>query len=490
MTVGVILGEGFYSQSVTGFGSNMKYGEPGVILQLEIEFRDGSSHRIVTNSSWRASAGPILKNNVYAGEVYDARHEISGWDKADFDDKEWIQAEAVKPLSPRLEPQLLPPIKRIKTINPIKLSNPKPGLWVYDMGQNFAGWARLKVKAKKGTGIMLRFGEWIESEGLVNFDSTGHFATGVIQSDMYICKGSGLEIWEPRFTYHGFRYVEMTSYPCRPTLNMLEGIVVRTSVKQDGQFTCSDELINRVHRTVLWTEESNLHSIPSDCPHRERSGWLGDAHVSVEMSIYNYGMAQFWRKFVRDIETTSDLKDGVPAAVAPGKRKVGKPPDWGVATILLPWYQYLYYDDQRLLEEHYDYMVRFCDYFYRLSDNWIVSAGLGDWCDPVAYPGAERIGGGGKPQNTSPALTSTAYFYVSAKIMKEVASLLARQKDANKHLQWALEIKKAFNDRFYDKKTKHYGSQTAAGLALYMVLVPEGEEKEVAQRLARDVRER
>jgi alpha-L-rhamnosidase len=282
----------------------------------------------------------------------------------------------------------------------------------------------------------------------------------------------------------------MTGYPGIPDLDTIEGVVVRSAVEKAGFFRCSDALINRVHDTVLWTLESNLHGLPTDCPHRERAGWLGDAHVTVEATLYNYQMSQFWQKFIRDIETTSDLKGGLPAAVAPGKRRVGKPPDWGVATVLLPWTCYLFYDDIRFLENHYTYMQRFLEYFYSLSEDWIVEAGLGDWCDPVAHAGAERIGGGGRPQNTRPALTSTAYFFFSANIMDQVATLLGKAEESQLYRAWAQQIKIRFNEVFYDENSADYGSQTADAIALYMGLVPEGDEPKVAHSLAKDVTEK
>jgi alpha-L-rhamnosidase len=484
---GVLLGDGWYSQTV-GFNGNLSYGKPGVICQIEISYQDGKSQSIFTDSSWRSTASPILKNNIYAGEVYDARREKNGWCLSDFDFSGWDSCKVVNPLTPILQPQLLLAIKKIKTIKPIHLSNPKSGVWVFDFGQNFAGWVRLKVEAPSGTPIMLRYGEYQESTGMVNFNSTGHWATGAIQSDMYICNGRGVEVWEPRFTYHGFRYVELTGYPDTPSLDMLQGVVVRTSVKKAGHFECSDVTLNRIHDTVLWSYESNLHSIPTDCPHRERCGWLGDAHVTVEASIYNYDMFHFWRKYVGDIQTNSNnFPDKIPTAIAPGKRHGNRTPDWGVATIIIPWFHYLYYNDKRMLEDHYEYMTAFMDYQMAISENWIIKDGLGDWCDPVAFPGAERTGGRGRPQNTPPVLTSTAYFAFSAKIMHRVAVLLGKDQDSEFYQVLNQHIKTAFNKRFYTNANFDYGSQTANSFALYMGLVPDGDEEKVASSLAANV---
>jgi len=207
------------------------------------------------------------------------------------------------------------------------------------MGQNFAGWAKLKLRAEKGTSIQLRFAEWLNVDGTIDPGSTGVYATDVVQTDKYIAKGQGVEIWEPRFTYHGFRYIEMTGFPGKPAMEDLEGIVVHTDVESTGEFKCSDEMLNRLHKTALWTEVSNMHSIPTDCPHREKCGWLGDAFLTSDMTIYNFNTALFWSKFIRDIETSR--RGNVPANIAPGRRMGGKDPDWGAAFIQLP-YQLFY----------------------------------------------------------------------------------------------------------------------------------------------------
>ena len=488
--VGVILGDGFFAQSVSEFASKMEYGLPGFILRLDLDYADGSSTRVVSDASWKAAAGPVLKSNVFAGEVYDARREMPGWTEPGFEDGTWRPADPLDPLSPRLESQMMPAVRRVEILRPVRLTQPKPGVWVYDFGRNFAGWARINAAAPRGTALKLRFAEFMEAGGALNFDSTGPQATGVIPSDLYVCRGGGRETWEPRFTYHGFRYAELSGYPGEPGLDLLEGVAVRSGLERAGTFSCSDDLLNRIHETALRTFESNLVGIPTDCPARERAGWLGDAHVTVEATLFNYDMAAFWRKYIRDIETTSDLKGGIPAAVAPGRRRVGSPPDWGVATVLLPWFLYLYDGDARVLEDHYDDMVRFCDFFKsQAGTDGIVSAGLGDWWDPTRASGDDRVGGGGKPQNTKPALTSTAYLYYSTKLLAAVAERLDKPADAETFRARAERVRADFAKAFFDATDRSYGSQTADALALYMGLVPAGQERRVAESLARDVDE-
>lgn len=483
--VGIMLGNGWYHQdrvwregkySVPG---GTDYGVPRVFLQMRWEYEDGSIETLGTDESWRAAPGPVLDNNIYAGEEYDARLEIPAWSDSPFNDRSWKNASLIEAPTRDLQVQSLPPIKRIKTLHAVDLSQPKPGIFVYDFGQNFAGWARLRVTAPGGTKITLRFAESLAKDGMIDPASTGVFATGVVQTDTYVARGGGEEVWEPRFTYHGFRYVEMTGYPGTPSPSNLEGVVVHCAVDPVGEFECSDAMLNRIHETALWTEVSNLYGVPTDCPARERCGWLGDAQVSAEMTICNFDMAQFWRNFITDIRTSEE--NGLPTMVAPGKRKLGvASPDWGTATAQLPWYMYLHYGDKRILEEHYHSMKRWVEHLLAISHDLIVSEGLGDWCPP----------GSVEPTETPIPLTSTAYFFLDIRILCDVARILGRKDDAATYLALGKKIEKAFNQKFYAPAEMSYGSQTADSLALGLGLVPAGQESGVASSLARDVIEK
>ena len=375
-----------------------------------------------------------------------------------------------------MQAQCLPPIKAVTALPPIGLSEAQPGVFVYDFGQNFAGWGKLQVTAPRGTKIILRFAESIFEDGMIDPASTGVFATGLVATDTYIAKGGSEEVWEPRFTYHGFRYVEMTGFPGVPALDNLQGVVVHTAVPEVGDFECSDALLNRIHRTALWTEVSNLHGLPTDCPDREKCGWLGDAQVSAEMTIFNFDMARFWAKYLGDIHTSE--VNGLPAMVAPGKREREEAsPDWGTAVVQLPWYVYLYYGDKRILEQYYEEMNRWVNHLQGLARGYIVSPGLGDWCPP----------GSVTPTETPVPLTSTAYFYLDAQIMSHVARILGRFEDTASFRNLAGKIREAFNQTFYSAASMSYGSQTADSLALRLGLASAAEEVQVAAALARDV---
>ena len=482
---GVMLGSGWFNQDVvwkTGKYSvpgGTNYGAPCLILLLRFEYRDGAVEVVGTDETWKAAPGPVVDNNVYAGEFYDARLEAPGWSAPGFDARTWENARPLAAPTERLQAQNLPPIKAIKTREPVGLSQPRPGVFVYDFGQNFAGWAKLRAAVPRGTKIVLRFAESVSADGMIDPASTGVFATRVVQTDAYIAKGGGEEVWEPRFTYHGFRYVEMTGFPGAPSLHNLEGVVVHSAVAPAGEFECSDALLNRIHRTALWTEVSNLHGVPTDCPARERCGWLGDAQVSAEMTIYNFDMARFWTKYLEDIHTSQVA--GLPAMVAPGKReRVRATPDWGTAVVQIPWYVYLYYGDKRILEEHYDDMKQWVSHLQGLARGDIVSQGLGDWCPPGSVP----------PKETPVPLTSTAYFYLDARIMTAVARILGKTQDAADYQALAGQIRQAFNQTFFNPPSMSYGSQTADSVALRVGLAPAADDAQVAEALARDVREK
>ena len=477
--IGVVLGNGWYNQAVVNtekYGwKDVGYGQPRLIFQLHVTYQDGSESIVLSDSSWKGLPGPIISNNVYAGEQYDARLDPEGWDFPGFDDKLWDRVKILDGPGGKLVCQDVPPIKKMRTIRPLKIINPKPGVYVYDMGQNFAGWTRLRVTGNKGLEIQLRFAEWLNKDGTIDPGSTGVYATGVVQTDKYICKGSGEEIWEPHFTYHGFQYVEMTGFPGNPTDENLGGVVVYSSLNKAGEFFCSDSLINRLHKTTLWTEMSNLYSIPTDCPQRERCGWLGDAFLTSDMTIYNFDAPVFWAKFIRDIETSR--KGGVPTNIAPRKRLGGKDPDWGPVFIQLTWNMYLYYGDKSIINEHYEGMSFFMENMQKIAEGNIIYQGIGSLFPPG------RI----LPLETSREFTSTILYYFCSDVMARMALITNRNADAEKYASISRQIKSAFNNKFYNTAEKTYGGQEKNILALTFGLVPDNEEKAVANNLNDDI---
>ncbi len=402
--IGVIVGNGRHIKAY-------RYDFPKLIVQLEVEYKDGKKAYILTGRDWKVSHGPLMENGIYFGEKYDARLEMEDWDKFDFDDSKW--EEAVETTGPELVEETMPPIRIVDTLKPVKMYSPKENVYVYDFGQNFTGWVKLHASGPKGTEIKLRYAEVVNSDGTLNFSTIRNAEA----TDVYILKGVGEETYEPRFTYHGFRYAQIEGFPGVPTLLNLEGRVVHTDVERTGDFYCSNELINQIHKNTLWAQLSNLMSIPTDCPQRdERLGWMGDAQLSAEEAIYNFDMHEFYKKWLKDIQL-SQRSDGSLPDVAPAYNAKFYPADpaWGTAYITIAWYLYWYYDDKSVLEEHYESMKKYVEFLKVNSENNISKLGkYGDWCPP----------GSVFPKRTPVELTSTFYYYNDVYLLSKIAEVL------------------------------------------------------------------
>jgi alpha-L-rhamnosidase len=488
--IGVMLGNGFYGQNLALGGSSLNYGAPGMIAKFVIDYADGTQQVIVTDGKWRATTGPVIFDNVYAGESYDARLEQKNWNVPGFDDSQWPPVTVeTEPLAPKLQAQMIPPIREVETLKPIAFWPDTQGRTVYDLGTNIAGWARLTVNEPKGKVIKLRFAEVLmPNQKDIDTASTGGFATGFDQIDEYVCSGAGPEVWQPRFTYHGGRYVEVEGLR-QPKSDNLLGVVVRTDLPRAGSFVCSDEFLNRVYQTSIRTIEGNIHSIPEDCPHREKCAWLGDAHAMGETTIFNFDAAQFFTKFMNDVETTCGPARGtyqgkkgrpnMPSNVAVGKRLPQEVrPDWGAALVLVPWYLYVYCGDTQVMAEHYPLMKRFLGYVNDMATNHIVYQGYGDWCPP---------GTRDDPISNPIEITSTALHYGSLRRAAEIARVLGKADDAKSFDAEADLFRAAFNQKFLNRQTMLYGSQTATAVALRFGLPETADAPKVAAALAKRI---
>lgn len=496
--IGVMLGDGFYNQDQV-FLNLGTYGKPLFWTQLDMLVA-GEKQQIVSDLSWKWNDGPIQSNNVYAGEVYDANKEIKGWASAGLATPYWKTVYLAKKYPPKVKPQNLQPIKKMGEIRPKNFYKTDRGSYMFDMGQNFAGWNRLKVTAPKGTEIKMVMAEDLLKDGNLNHFSTGINATKVEQTEKYIAKGTGIEIWEPRFTYHGFRYVEVSGLTSPPTPYLLTGIIVYSSVSSAGSFSCSDDQINKLHQLSKWTLTSNLHSIPTDCPHREKCGWLGDSHAIAPFSIYNLDVQNFWLKFVDDIHSTGRLgmdsqfhieknkiytkgfkEAGIPMMVSPGKRSIAvASPDWGSALVQLPWYLYTYYGNVEVIKKQYPEMKQWVNYVATLAKDRVIYGGLGDWCPPRTN----------LKMDCDPKISSTALYYNDLTITKNAAGILNLKADSIVFADSAALIKKSFIAKFFDVKTNSFGSHTADALALNYGLFPDGKGVLVANALSKSSKEK
>ena len=499
--IGVMLGDGWYNQGKV-WGPGFSYGKPILFAQMEITYKDGSTLTVATDETWEWTPGPILSSNIYAGEVYDANKEIKGWAVADTQLEGWKPARIASGVIPqRLEPQLIEPIRMQEVIDPVDLWQSPSGSWIFDFGVNVAGIPLVEVDLPQGTRLKMQMGELLDSARTIDYSTTGPAATGVIQTDEYICAGKGKERWTPRFTYHGFRYLELSGVTSQPDPSWIKVITVYTDVDERGSFECSDPSINRLHEMAVRTMLSNIHGLPTDCPHRERCGWLGDAHAVFPFESFNYDMNNFWMKYMADVSSTSsvflkntlhqklynsefyfaDKQPGIPFMISPGRRLCGvASPDWGTAVVQIPWNIYLYFGNKEALELYYGEMKQWVDHVNALTENHIVPYGLGDWCPPE---------GNGTIDCPIP-LSSTAFHYHDADLVAQAAAVLGKTEDAAHYSALRDSIKSAFIGKFYDKENHTYGSQTANAMALAYGLVPAGEEKAVSDATVRNMQEK
>lgn len=474
---------------------HLPVGRPKFLSMLVIDYEDGSTERIGTEDAWRVSDGPLLRNSVYLGETYDARLEQPGWNAPGFDDSTW-QPVCVEPETwaeiGQLCAQPLPPIRITKRLNPVSWHEIEPGKWIVDLGQNFAGWVRLRVEGPRGSTVQLRMGELLYEDGTLNpmtavagqikrntaagISVGGPGAPEVAQQVItYTLKGEGLEDFSPRFTFHGFRYVEVTGYPGTPPEWAIQGLRLNTDVERAGSFRCSNDMFNRLDEVVRWTLLSNLFSVQSDCPAREKFQYGGDIVSSSEMAMFSFDMAAFYAKAVndfRDAAMNGWFTETAPFVGIQAANYVewSGPIGWGLAHPLLLDQLYRYYGDRRLMEEHYAAARDWVDLLAGNADGFIIDRCIGDHesLDP-------------KPI----ALVATAQFYQAAAMVASFASKLGLANEAVYYDRLAQDIREAFVERFLDPGTGRFDTATQAcqATALYMGLVPESEHPRAVRRM-------
>ncbi len=429
--LGVILGNGWYLQADRPNDTSLWYDTPRLIAQFRIDFEDGSNDLIISNEQWKSALSPILYNGLHSGEIYDARLEQKGWNESGFDDSRWVKAEAVRPPTGTLAGQISAPDRVTKTIQPVSVTEPDKGVYRFDMGRLFSGWARLKVSGPKGTNIKLRFIE--------------EFGPTYNQTDTYILKGEGTEIWEPRFTWHAFRYVDVFGSPSKLTAENMDGRVVNTDITQTGTFECSNHLLNKILENYQWTQLGNVHGgVPSDCPHRERRGYTGDGQISAKAAIYNFDMSQFYTKWLNDIGDAQNHQTGYVPNTAPYQDGGGGTP-WGSAYVIIPWYMYQYYGDIRLLQKHYSGMKLWVDYLKNELDKEgiLANQGLGEWVPPEIVDIPESF-------------VNSCYYYYCCLLMERISGILSENEDKGYFAELAAKAQLAINTNFYHKEKSSY----------------------------------
>jgi alpha-L-rhamnosidase len=488
--VGVLLGNGWYRGTIGFEGHRNAYGDRlGLLVQINVTYRDGREALITTDQEWRATTGPILMSEIYNGETYDARLEKPGWSMPGFNDAGWSSVEVANHRKDDLVAPAGPPVRKLQEIRPVKIFKTPAGDTVVDMGQNMVGWVRLIVQGRAGTVVTLRHAEVLDNNG--NFYTRNLRAAE--QTVRYTLKGGNPETFEPHFTFQGFRYVAIDGYPGELTTGSITGIVVHSDMRPASEFETSSKLINQLQHNILWGQKGNFLDVPTDCPQRdERLGWTGDAQVFSRTAAFNMDVAAFFSKWLKDVALDQFENGSVPFVVPDVLSSPGKPAGgsaaWSDVAVIIPWNMYLSYGDKRILETQYQSMAKWVEYErQRAGDDYIWDGDFhfGDWLAFATtrpdYPGA----------TTSKDLIATAFFAHSTDLLQRTAQVLGKPEDATRFAELFSRIKKAFC-REYVTETGRVGedTQTAYALALQFDLLPDELRPVAAKRLAQEVRRR
>lgn len=488
--VGMVLGTGWFNhfaKAAWQFDQAPWRAYPTMICQLEITYQDGSRQVVISDDSWKSSSGPIIFDGIRNGETYDSRKEMPGWSRSGFNDERWQAAKVVDGPSGKLLPQFIPAIKEMQIVKPVSVTEIKPGVYVFDLGQNISGYSRIEVAGPAGTEITLKHGERLFPDGAVEQKQILRFLkTGEAQTDHYILKGEGLETWSPRFVYHGYQYVEVSGLPAPPTLEMLKGIVIHTSFESAGNFACSNPLFNRIQELTRWSYIGNYHGIPTDCPHREKIGWSGDGLLVAEAGLFNYDTETAYIKWMDDFVDEQQADGNLPGVVPtsgwgyeygknPKYRPLGYGPSWEGAMIVIPWQIYQFSADTSVLSRFYEPMKNYLGYLEKNAEDLLLNFGIDDHKSFYTHTGPEIIASG--------------YYAYLTDMFADIAAILQKSGDHEHYSQMSQNIRKAFNEKYYNEEDASYGNggQTSLSEALFMDLVPDGKELEVMNTLIENI---
>ena len=485
--LGAVLGEGWYSGKMAWHNKRQMYGDrPKLLARLEIIFQDGSRLEVFTDSTWKTATGPILDNDFQNGESYDARLELGPWSQPGYDEASWSPVREVAALAIEFTLSDGPPVRRIEKLPAFPIKAPWPDYRLFDFRQNFSGRVRLKVRAPRGTTLTLRFAEILDDKGNVYIENL----RSARATDYYTAKGDpSSETWEPLFTFHGFRYLEITGVQPGCEVEVV-GVVLHSDMKRTGHFACSNPLINQLQHNILWGQKSNFIDVPTDCPQRdERLGWTGDAQIFARTAAFNLDVQSFFHKWMRDFRDSQGANGCIPPVIP--EYEFGFPdggPAWADATIICPWTIYLCYGDRKILEDHYESMERYFAFLTRERvkngirghpevDAW---GGFGDWL---------ALDGGGKTEGiTSKDLIGTAFYAYDAELLAKISNILGKKKEARQYRTRREEIVAAFQRRFVTEDGLLVsGTQTSYILSLHFGLLSSKHRKVVAKALVKDI---
>jgi alpha-L-rhamnosidase len=487
--LGAVLGDGWWSGYVGWQETRARYGDlvNSFIAQLEIELEDGGRVVVVSDRSWRADTGPIRQADFMLGEIYDARHELPGWGDAGFDDRRWLPVRAVAPPRAPLVAQRAAPVRVGETVRPIRRTRVGPRKFIFDLGQNITGWVRLRARGRTGLRVTLRHGERLNPDGSLYTENLRRAAA----TDHYTFKGAGWETWEPRFTFHGFQYVELTGLEAAAARDAIVGCVVGSDCPPAGRFNCSHEGVNRLWLNGLWSQRCNFLSVPTDCPQRdERLGWTGDAQVFLRTATYNRDVAGFFTKWMVDVED-AQTPAGIFPDTAPrlregknfiGLDRLGGAAGWADAGVIVPWTLWRVYGDTRIAARHWAAMCAWMDYLARTNPDGVRRRKLGNnYGDWLCIPTDTSF----RTPSPMKCLLATAYWADDAAKLAQMAKALGRRAD-ERHFQAVFaRVRTAFQRTFLKADGQlAVETQTAYVLALGMNLLPEEVRARSAERLA------
>ena len=491
--IGATLADGWYGSGLTWLGMHFFPAPNRFLAQLEIEYADGRHETIVSDGSWKGAASPVIRSEIYSGEAYDARLEQNGWEKPGFDDSRWTAATVAETPAVAVSSQITFPTQVVTTLPPERVSQPVKGTYVFDMGQNMVGWVSMKAKGPSGTRVRLRFAEIVNPDGTIYTENLRNADA----TDIYVLKGEGEERFTPQFTFHGFRYVEVTGYPGIPTADALVGEVV-SSLREDaiGKLKTSSDLINKMWSIGIWGQRGNFLSIPTDCPQRdERLGWMGDAGVFWRTGSYNFDIAAFSQKFMQDV-VDAQTPQGAFTNVSPNTLPFGGSgsegasgwnegivgaPGWGDAGIIVPWTTWMQYGNEDIIERNWDSMQRWMEFIQGRNPDFLRKKGVGpnfaDWLAP--------------DEHTDKDLLATAYWALIANMMSDMAHAAGKEADAKRYTELVANIRAAFQKAYIKEDGEvGTGTQTSYVVALYTKMVPKSLEPMVIDRLVRDIESR
>ncbi|TNF41122.1 MAG: alpha-L-rhamnosidase [Bacteroidetes bacterium] len=480
--IGVLVGNGFYNINRERYRKVViAYGYPKLIFNLTIQYKDGSVEHIVSDENCRVLPSPITFSSIYGGEDYDATLEQSGWNSSVFDDSDWNTPVIINDSIGIIEPETDYPLKVMQEFPVQQILTSKTGRTVYDFGQNASGIISLKVKGNRGAKVTIRPDELINEDGNVTQRSGG----GPYEFN-YILKGEGEETWQPRFTYYGFRYADVEiSEPenanVKTEILELRMLHTRNSAPTVGSFSCSDTLFNQTFELINWGIKSNMASVATDCPHREKLGWLEQTYLIGPSMHYNFDIQTMYSKIVTDM-MDSQLENGLVPDIAPEyvpfQDGFRDSPEWGSAAVIIPWQMYKWYGNEAVLEKAYPMMKRYLAYLQTKAANNILSHGLGDWYDlGPKHPGEAQL--------TPKPVTATSIWYYDLQIVAQIAEMLGFNEDSKQFEKLSAQVKESFLKNFYDSKTGvcATGSQTSYAMSLYTGLIPENDKEKVLNNL-------